>query len=212
MAFQADHGPEFRAAHTSLFDSNALSIREYADGRYAVELDPESIPTFLAETRVLFTEEWSDELGSEEQLSLLKQSLDGHGRLRSPEKWNDNADALNAKYQAAVERVPTDVRENSVVGRFASGLVFRTDADHKQLYFIHPSAAVAQDFLGSEAGPDKRSGGGKGQPDFETITGTIDGEQFRSNSLSQEQANKIIAYFETAFAAPGAPTADSRVS
>ncbi len=162
IAFNAENGPEFRTAHENLFNSDAVSIREYRDGQYAVELDPESIPGVLASTRVLFTETWNTELSNEEQMKLLSDATQGHGNLRSPERWNDDIDSLNTRLQSFVQRVSPEVTENTVLGCFAAGLGFRSDGRREGVYFIHPSESAVREFLGTEPGSDGRYGGGKG--------------------------------------------------
>ncbi len=191
MAFAAEHSPEFRALADKLFKGLADHVETDDEGRYAVEVAPESTAKLLArlELTFLFPTHAEDPTNDDSLDNLRKkfEIIESGVEVETPSVMNEHAQMLNARLEPYTAN--GDIySDEAPAGKFLSGMQFGAD-DAGQLTFSHKSTDAVFRYFQQIEDSDTFDSSDKA---FQSIRLKMKDGVFHSNDLSSDRAIKLI--------------------
>lgn len=145
---QPEHAAEFRAFHRRV--AKECPLRRYPDGRYAAEIDPQSIPSYLQQLSWDWTDEFS-KLSPQDRLdALIALASDSTPTLTNREFLERERQALQQRLDALQRRLPMDDQTREPLRLLVHGLRFEPTPEAEALLCTHESAHAVQKFLGPD--------------------------------------------------------------
>lgn len=145
---QPEHAAEFRAFHNQV--AKGCPLRRYPDGRYAAEIDPRSIPSFLQQLSWRWTNEFS-KLAPQDRLdALIAIVTDSTPTLSNREFLERERQALQQRLTALQQRLPLEAQSREPLRLLLHGLRFEPTPEGEALLCTHESAHAVKIFLGPD--------------------------------------------------------------
>lgn len=189
MAFSAEHAPEFRALADKLFKGLAGHVETDDEGRYAVEVAPESTAKLLARLEIVFlhptqhVEDYSIYKHLQKQIEIIESGVE----IETPSVMNEHAQSLNARLKPYTAK--RDIySDDAPAGKFLSGMQFDAD-DAGQLTFSHKSTDAVFRYFQQIDDSDMFE---SSDDTFKGIRLKMKDGSFQSNDLPLDRATELI--------------------